>query len=99
MGEPIVHRHSGATSGAWMRDPLGLLGPDKIWYIDGHYGNKVLEFNSMDHFKGGEVHKTYTLPYYIDGTGSVIYGRYLYFNKYVEILDDDVDDLKDDIEQ
>ena len=99
MGEPIVHRHSGATSGAWMRDPLGLLGLDKIWYIDGHYGNKVLEFNSMDHFKGGEVHKTYTLPYYIDGTGSVIYGRYLYFNKYVEILDDDVDDLKDDIEQ
>ena len=69
-----------------MRDPLGLLGPEKIWYISGTYGNKVLEFESMDHFKAGEVAKTYTLPYYIDGTGSVVYGRYLYYNRCVEIL-------------
>ena len=66
-----------------MRDPLGLLGPEKIWYINDYDDNKLLEFDSMDHFKGGEVAKTYTLPYYIDGTGSVIYGRYLYFNRCV----------------
>jgi hypothetical protein len=44
-----------------MRDPLGLLGPEKIWYMNGYYGKKVLEFEDMDHFKAGEVAKTYTL--------------------------------------
>jgi hypothetical protein len=68
-----------------MRDPLGLLGPEKIWYMNGYYGKKVLEFEDMDHFKAGEVAKTYTLPYYFDGTGSVVYGRYLYFNRSVRI--------------
>jgi hypothetical protein len=84
VGDPIVHHHSGTTQGAWMRDPLGLLGPEKIWYINGDNKNKVLEFESMDHFKAGEVAKTYTLPYYIDGTGSVVYGRHLYFNRSVQ---------------
>ncbi len=87
MGEPIVHHTSGATYGAWMRDPLCLLGPEKIWYTNGHYTNKVLEFESMNHFKAGQVAKTYTLPYYIDGTGSVVYGRYLYFNRSVQIFE------------
>ncbi|CAB4001881.1 Hypothetical predicted protein [Paramuricea clavata] len=81
VGEPIIHHHSGASYGAWMRDPLGLLGPEKIWYINRYYGNKVLEFEDMDHFKAGEVAKTYTLPYGFDGTGSIVYGRYLYYNR------------------
>ena len=83
VGEPIVHHHSGTTYGAWMRDPLGLLGPEKIWYINNYYGSKVLEFEDMDHFKAGEVAKTYTLPYGFDGTGSIVYGRYLYYNRFV----------------
>ena len=66
-----------------MRDPLGLLGPEKIWYINGYSTYKVLEFESMDHFKAGQIAKTYILPYAIDGTGSVVYGRYLYFNRSV----------------
>lgn len=82
VGEPIVHHHSGLRSGAWMRDPLRLLGANKIWYINGHIGNKVLEFQTMDHFKAGVVSKTYTMPYNIYGTGSVVYGRYLYFHRY-----------------
>lgn len=65
-----------------MRDPLRLLGANKIWYINGHIGNKVLEFQTMDHFKAGVVSKTYTMPYNIYGTGSVVYGRYLYFHRY-----------------
>ena len=86
MGKPIVHHHSGTTQGTWMKDPLGLLGFEKIWYINGYCTNKVLEFESMAHFKAGKVAKTYTLPYNIDGTGSVIYGCYLYFNRLVQIV-------------
>ena len=62
VGEPIVHHHSGTTKGTWMRDPLGLLGDEKIWYMNGFYGNKVLEFEDMNHFKAGQIGKTYTLP-------------------------------------
>jgi hypothetical protein len=86
VGEPIIHHHSGSTQGTWMRDPLGLLGPEKIWYMDGYNGNKVLEFESMDHFKAGEIAKTYVLPHDFDGTGAVVYGRYLYYNRSVKIL-------------
>ena len=81
VGEPIVHHHSGKTQGAWMRDPLGILGAQKIWYMNGFSGNKLLEFDSMDEFKGGMVSKTYNLPYSYDGTGAVVYGRYLYYNR------------------
>ncbi|XP_046845846.1 olfactomedin-like protein 2A [Xenia sp. Carnegie-2017] len=80
VGEPIVHHHSGKTQGAWMKDPLGLLGAKKIWYINGYHGNKVLEFEDMDHFKAGKFLK-HILPYNIAGTGSVVYGRYLYFHR------------------
>lgn len=69
-----------------MKDPLGLLGAKKIWYINGYSGNKVLEFEDMDHFKAGEVSKTHILPYTIYGTGSVVYGRYLYFHRYSNAL-------------
>ena len=86
VGEPIVHRTSGDTYGAWMRDPLGVLGAGNIWYINDYYNNQVLEFESMNHFKAGVVKKTYTLPYHIHGTGSVVYGRYLYFNRFVHIF-------------
>ena len=84
VGEPIVHHHSGLTQGAWMRDPLGILGAQKIWYMNGYNGySKVLEFDSMDRFKAGMVSKTYTLPYSYRGTGAVVYGRYLYYNRFI----------------
>ncbi|XP_028411431.1 tripartite motif-containing protein 45-like isoform X2 [Dendronephthya gigantea] len=84
VGEPIVHRESGQAQGSWMRDPLGLLGPEKIWYMEGYEGSTVLEFENMDNFKAGWVAKTYDLPiqYGFDGTGSVVYGRYLYYNRF-----------------
>ena len=69
-----------------MKDPLGQLAAESIWYMDSFYGDKVLEFESMDRFKAGEVAKTYTLPYKFHGTGNVVYGRYLYYNRCVDIL-------------
>ena len=66
-----------------MRDPLGILGAQKIWYMNGYYGhNKLLEFDTMNKFKAGMISKTYDLPYRFDGTGAVVYGGYLYYNKY-----------------
>ena len=78
-----MHHHSGITQGTWMRDPLGILGAETIWYMNDYNGNKLLKFDNMEHFKGGKVAETYTLPYKFDGTGSVVYGQYLYFNRSV----------------
>ena len=66
-----------------MRDPLGILGSQTIWYMDNYYGDKLLKYDSMDEFKAGMISKTYQLPYNYDGTGAVVYGRYLYYNRYI----------------
>ena len=65
-----------------MRDPLGILGSQTIWYMDNYYGDKLLKYDSMDEFKAGMISKIYHLPYNYDGTGAVVYGRYLYYNRY-----------------
>ncbi|XP_028411438.1 noelin-like [Dendronephthya gigantea] len=81
VGEPIVDRQSGLTQGTWMKDPLGSLSEEKNWYINGYKDNTVQEFENLALFKAGTVAKTYNLPYGFDGTGSVVYGRYLYYNR------------------
>ena len=65
-----------------MKDPLGIMGMDTIFVMEHYSGRKVLEeFENMDKFKAGIVHKKYTLPYNYDGTGAVVYGPYLYYNR------------------
>ena len=65
-----------------MKDPLGIMGMDTIFVMEHYGGRKVLEeFENMDKFKAGIVHKKYTLPYNYDGTGAVVYGPYLYYNR------------------
>ena len=44
-------------------------------------GNELEEFANMDMFKAGVARKKYKLPYSFDGTGAVVYGPHLYYNR------------------
>ena len=64
-----------------MKDPLGIMGSETI-FVMAFYHEKVLEeYENMKMFKEGFARKKYTLPYHWDGTGAVVYGRYLYYNR------------------
>ena len=66
-----------------MKDPLGIMGTETIFVMEGWTGNNVLEeFENMDIFKAGIPRNKYILPYNWDGTGGVVYGPYLYYNRY-----------------
>jgi len=65
-----------------MKDPLGILGTETIFVMENYGGSNVEEFENMDKFKAGVTRKTYKLPYNWDGTGAVVYGPYLYYNRY-----------------
>ena len=64
-----------------MKDPLGIMGTDTIFAMGYYHSNVVQEYESMDKFKEGVARKTYNLPYNWDGTGAVVYGSYLYYNR------------------
>ena len=65
-----------------MKDPLGIMGTETIFVME-HFNsrNVVEEFENMDMFKAGVARKTYKLPYNWDGTGGVVYGPFLYYNR------------------
>ena len=65
-----------------MKDPLGIMGAETIFVMENYYGNLLEEFENMDMFKAGIARKKYKLPYPYDGTGGVVYGQYLYYNRY-----------------
>lgn len=66
-----------------MKDPLGVMGNDTIFVLENYNAHNVVEeFENIDKFKAGVKRKTYTLPYNWDGTGAVVYGSYLYYNRY-----------------
>ena len=65
-----------------MKDPLGVMGNDTIFVLENYHSDKVEEFENMEKFKAGVKSNKYTLPYYRDGTGAVVYGSYLYYNRY-----------------
>ena len=65
-----------------MKDPLGIMGAETIFTMEHYFANVIQAFENMEKFKAGVVHKTYSLPYYFDGTGAVVYGPYLYYNRW-----------------
>jgi len=65
-----------------MKDPLESMGNDTIFVLENYYQNNVVkQFENMEKFKADEANKTYTLPYDWDGTGAVVYGQYVYYNR------------------
>ena len=82
VGEPVTHNARQITQGDWMKDPLGIMGDETIFVMESYYArDTVEEFENMDKFKAGVTRKTYKLPYRWDGTGAVVYGPYLYYNR------------------
>lgn len=82
VGNPVTHHNRSPTQGAWMKDPLGVMGNDTIFVMQSYSSNdKVEEFENLSKFKAGVVRKTYTLPFKWDGTGAVVYGNHLYYNR------------------
>ncbi|XP_068697887.1 olfactomedin-like protein 2B [Montipora foliosa] len=81
IGKPVTHNARYYPQGAWMKDPLGIMGTETIFVMENYYANVLEEYENMDKFKAGLVRKKYTLPYYWDGTGAVVYGPYLYYNR------------------
>ena len=66
-----------------MKDPLGIMGNDTIFVLENYNANNIVEeFENIEKFKAGVRRKTYTLPYNWDGTGAVVYGSYVYYNRY-----------------
>ena len=64
-----------------MKDPLGIMGSETIFVMENYGGNELEEFANMGTFKAGIARKKYKLPYGWDGTGGVVYGPYLYYNR------------------
>ena len=82
VSKPVTHNSRQLHFGAWMKDPLGIMGTDTIFVMEGYHSRKeVEEFKNMEDFKAGIVLKKHTLPYNYDGTGSVVYGPYLYYSR------------------
>lgn len=82
IGKPVTHNSNYKVQGAWMKDPLGIMGTETIFVMAGYSGRNVVEeFENMGMFKAGVTRKTYSLPYSWDGTGGVVYGTYLYYNR------------------
>ncbi len=85
LGPTFVKTYAPNTTwGSWVDDPLDNSG--KIWVIPGYYDlfDKVYEYSSVANLLSNNIAFTYTLPTNakFSGTGHVVYGGYLYYNKY-----------------
>ena len=82
VGKSVIHNAREQPGGAWMKDPLGIMGTETIFVMEGLSGRNVVEeFENMNMLKAGVARKTYKLPYNWDGTGAVVYGPYVYYNR------------------
>lgn len=43
VGKPVTHNARYYTQGAWMKDPLGIMGAETIFVMKSYYSRNVLE--------------------------------------------------------
>jgi len=65
-----------------MKDPLEIMGAETIFVMEYYSGNVLEEYENMNKFKAGLMRKKYKLPYSWDGTGAVVYGQHLCYNRW-----------------
>ena len=65
-----------------MKDPLEIMGAETIFVLEYYSGNVLEEYENMNKFKAGLMRKKFKLPYSWDGTGAVVYGQHLYYNRW-----------------
>ena len=71
-----------STQGTYVADPLETLGSGLVWSMCGYSGsNTVYEYTSLANFSSGSASRTISLPYSWDGTGAVVYGGFVYYNR------------------
>ena len=52
VGKPVTHNARYYTQGAWMKDPLGIMGAETIFVMKSYGSTNVLEeFQNMDTFR------------------------------------------------
>jgi hypothetical protein len=82
VGTPTNHISTGSTYGSWMADPLETLGAGKLWVMDSYIGSTITEYASLAALQGASPTASWTLPDGgWDGTGHVVYGGFLYYNR------------------
>ncbi|XP_067039901.1 olfactomedin-like protein 2A [Acropora muricata] len=82
IGKPVVHSTRFQQQGAWMKEPLEVMGAETIFVMEYYSGNVLEEYENMNKFKAGLIRKKFKLPYSWDGTGAVVYGQHLYYNRW-----------------
>ncbi|XP_044178474.1 olfactomedin-like protein 2A [Acropora muricata] len=81
IGKPVAHNSRFFTQGVWMKDPLEIMGAETIFVMEGYNTYILEEYENMNKFKAGLARKKFKLPYTGDGTGAVVYGPHLYYNR------------------
>lgn len=77
-----IVKKAGDTYGSWFKDPSE--GSAKVYLLSGIRNDTVLEYVSLPSFterKPKPPVKVVQLPYNWQGTGHVVYGRFLYYHK------------------
>ncbi|KAJ8273968.1 hypothetical protein COCON_G00085930 [Conger conger] len=68
-------------AGAWCRDPL--QGGEKVYFLPWtpYRTDTLLEFSSLEAYRGRRQSASYRLPHRVDGTGFLVYDGAAFFNK------------------
>ncbi|WP_010230323.1 olfactomedin domain-containing protein [Gillisia marina] len=78
---PTFIRNYFPTQGSWVSDPLETNGAGLIWVIPSNQDDNVYEYASIGDLTSNNIRTTYNLPTRFLGTGHVVYGGNLYYNK------------------